>query len=63
MNFADVIEAKVEAERFLDRLDKYRRAWEAKDNMGDIYKMPERAAMIRSSLDLTKALAKMRRTE
>lgn len=59
MKFADVIEAKGEAERFLDRLDKYRKAWE--ESLTDTYKMPERAAMLRASLDLTKTLARMRR--
>ena len=50
--------AKIEAERFLGRVRNYQKSTHDADTPSS-----ERAAMLRSSLDLTKALARLRRSE
>ena len=65
MNQAAINEAQQEAKRFLKRVQELKNAEaEAKDNR---FYTPdcgvERAAVRRSSMDLTRALAKMRRSQ
>ncbi|MCK9566433.1 MAG: hypothetical protein M0Q43_10340 [Methanothrix sp.] len=59
MTNAAVFEAKKEAKRFLKRMDE----WDAKDlDALSCRPFKERAALVRASLDLTMALAKMRQS-
>lgn len=61
MENSNIIEAEKEAIRFLKRVDEYRNseAFDKKDSYC-FYSSPERAALRRSSMDLTKSLSKMR---
>lgn len=66
MRHVDVLKAQAEAERFLRVAAEYQQAYHAiagKEGVAYIPTMIERAALRRASLDLTRALAKMRRRE
>lgn len=58
MKHENVIETKAEAKRFLQRLAEWETWGKANPNY---YSSKEAGALKRSSLDLTRALAKMRR--
>jgi len=57
MKLDDVKEAEAEARRFLKRVAAYKTEGHGETNY---WPSPDRAALTRASLDLTKALAKMR---
>ena len=58
-----MLEAEEEAKRFLKKVDSYKQSdCYNKNNSGYAYfYSPDRAAVKRSSMDLTKSLAKMRK--
>ena len=65
MRHTDVLKAIGEAERFLRAANDYQARYHVLEanspGMADITQMRERATLGRASLDLTRALAKMRR--
>lgn len=63
MNKQTITEVEAELRRFLSRLEalKSTEAYKAEQGKYDVGGCPESAALRRSSLDLTKALAKLRK--
>lgn len=63
MNKETIIEVEAEAKRFLDRLKKLKETDRYKADYAkyDVGGTPESAALKRASMDLTKALAKLRK--
>ncbi len=57
----DLAAAVAEARRFIERAQALQSVY-AKTGRDDNYPLPERSAARRSSLDLTRALAKLRRS-
>lgn len=60
MNDDHLLEAKSEAKRFLAKIAALEAEAKA-GHHGGHYACPERAAVLRSSMDLTRSLAKLRR--
>lgn len=58
----NILEAESEAKRFLKRVDEYKKSdcYEPDKKGYSYYYSPDRAAVRRSSMDLSKALSKMR---
>jgi hypothetical protein len=62
MDETALVRARGEIARFMERVQAYDRHTKANDGRDhrDHYACPERAAILRASLDLTRALAKLR---
>lgn len=62
MHASDLDAAIAEAQRFIERAKALKAAWKVNETRQfKDYRFPERSAVVRSSMDLTRALAQLRR--